>query len=109
MKKPNLTLACELAPEPLKELFATQELIDDLKTMNASISLGILDFSPERVEVVHQLNKAGIPVTAWLLLPKELGYWFNRSYAPDAQAIGVGRTGGGLAWEKVQCHPWIGW
>jgi hypothetical protein len=47
MEKPILTLACELAPEPLKELFAAPELINDLKTMNASISLGILDFSPE--------------------------------------------------------------
>jgi hypothetical protein len=86
MQKPNLTLACELEPEPLKELFANQELIDDLKALNASISLGILDFSPERIEVVRQLNKAGIPVTAWLLLPKEQGYWFNRDNSFEAIA-----------------------
>ena len=89
MTKPNLTLACELAPEPLKELFANKELIDDLKTLKAGISLGILDFSPERVEVVRQLNKAGIPVTAWLLLPKEQGYWFNRDNSYEA----IGRYG----------------
>jgi len=26
---------------------------------------------------VRRLNAAGVPVVAWLLLPKEQGYWFN--------------------------------
>lgn len=41
------------------------------------MSLGIIDLSHERAEVVQQLNAAGVPVVAWLLLPKEQGYWFN--------------------------------
>ena len=102
MNKPDLTLACELAPEPLKELFANQELIDDVKTLRAGISLGILDFSPERVEVVRQLNKAGIPVTAWLLLPKEQGYWFNRDNSYEA----IGRYGQFKTWTAKNKLRW---
>lgn len=104
MGKPILTLACELAPELLNELFAAPELINDLKTMNASISLGILDFSPERVEVVRQLNKAGIPVTAWLLLPKEQGYWFNRDNSYEA----ITRYGQFKTWTAKNKLHWEG-
>jgi hypothetical protein len=43
--------------------------------LNANLSLGLLDFSQQRAEVVKKLNRAGIPVTAWILLPKEQGYW----------------------------------
>jgi hypothetical protein len=35
---------------------------------------------------VQQLNAAGIPVTAWLLLPEEQGYWFNADNAHHAAA-----------------------
>ena len=52
-------------------------LIQDLVKMKASISLGIIDLSAERAEVVRRLNKAGLPVIAWLLLEKDQGYWFN--------------------------------
>ncbi len=75
--QPELTFFCELEPAPLQELFSLPELLDQLKELNATISLGLLDFSDERVAVVQKLNEAGIPVTAWLLLPKNQGYWFN--------------------------------
>ncbi len=45
--------------------------------LKASVSLGIIDFSQERASVVSRLNQADIPVEAWLLLPKDQGYWFN--------------------------------
>lgn len=73
----QLTFFCELDGPSLKRLFESRFVYDDLKTLGASISLGILDFSTERVEIVRKLNKLGIPVKAWLLLPKENGYWFN--------------------------------
>ncbi|HTX78914.1 MAG TPA: hypothetical protein VMC62_04565 [Longilinea sp.] len=84
MNHPHLTFFCELDPGPLKKLFADSNLVDQLKALNASISLGIRDFSPERVEIVKTLHAAGIPVTAWLLLPREQGYWFNLDNAPHA-------------------------
>lgn len=75
--KTEITFFCELRAEAVKKLFEDRFVFDDLKTLNAGISLGILDFSPERANVVRKLNRLCIPVTAWLLLPEEQGYWFN--------------------------------
>jgi hypothetical protein len=83
MTYPHLTFFCELEPEPLEQILS-EAVIDDLAALNASISLGILDLSPRRAEAVRRLNKAGIPATAWLLLPKDQGYWFNLNNAPQA-------------------------
>lgn len=77
MTPPKLTFFCELEADALKELFADGTLIGDLKVLKASVSLGIIDFSQERASVVSRLNQADIPVEAWLLLPKDQGYWFN--------------------------------
>ncbi|KPL84524.1 hypothetical protein SE15_05430 [Thermanaerothrix daxensis] len=77
MDKPVLTFFCELETEPLVALFASPDLLTQLKDLGAGISLGILDLSSERAAVVQRLNREGIPVHAWLLLPKEQGYWFN--------------------------------
>lgn len=82
--KTELTFFCELDGQNLKKLFENRFVFDDLKSLDASISMGILDFSAERVEVVRQLNLLGIPVRAWLLLPKEKGYWFNLNNSDDA-------------------------
>lgn len=46
-----------------------------LSKLDANISLGLLDLSAERAEVVKKLNRAKIPVTAWILLDKDQGYW----------------------------------
>ena len=82
--KTELTFFCELDGQNLKKLFENRFVFDDLKSLDASISMGILDFSEERVQVVRQLNLLGIPVRAWLLLPKEKGYWFNLNNSDDA-------------------------
>ena len=79
MPKPKLTFFCELPADELVKLFDGRFLIDDLKSLDVSLSLGILDFSKERAQLVKRLNKAGLPVIAWLLLPEEQGYWFNLS------------------------------
>jgi len=72
---PNLTFFCEVPAEQLKTLFANGQVLKQLKLLHANLSLGLLDFSAERAAVVKQLTRAGIPVTAWLLLPKGKGYW----------------------------------
>ncbi|WP_299028229.1 hypothetical protein [uncultured Thermanaerothrix sp.] len=77
MDKPILTFFCELETEPLTTLFASPDLLTQIKNLGARVSLGILDLSPERAAIVQRLNSEGIPVHAWLLLPKEQGYWFN--------------------------------
>lgn len=75
MQKPSLTFFCELEAEALSELFSGSKVTNYLTKLNANLSLGLLDLSPQRAEVVKKLNRAGIPVTAWILLPKEQGYW----------------------------------
>jgi hypothetical protein len=77
MPKPELTFFTELGAEPLTELFKNKTVTSDLKKLDAAVSLGILDLTEARAKVVKHLNKAGIPVIAWLLLPEEEGYWFN--------------------------------
>lgn len=103
MPLPRLTFFCELEDEPLMALF-DDGLIEDLIAMNAHLSLGILDMTPERAQVVRQLNLTGIPVIAWLLLPKDQGYWFNLYNAPQA----VARYQAFKAWTAEQDLRWEG-
>lgn len=86
MPKPKLTFFCELPGNELARLFDGRFIIDDLRDLDATLSLGILDFSEERAKVVQRLNKAGLPVIAWLLLPEEDGYWFNAENYDQAAA-----------------------
>ena len=101
----QLTFFCELGGPSLKKLFESRFVYDDLKTLGASISLGILDFSAERVEIVRKLNRLGIPVKAWLLLPKDEGYWFNmENHAKALQRYADFKTWSdekGLVWSGI--------
>jgi hypothetical protein len=83
MPIPRLTFFCELESEALQALLS-EPVLADLRALKASLSLGLLDLSPERAKSVRRLNQAGIPVIAWLLLPKSQGYWFNLDNAPHA-------------------------
>lgn len=103
--KPNLlTFFCELAPQPLVELFDTRGVVEDLQALQAGVSLGLLDFSPERAEVVRRLNRESIPVTAWLLLPVDQGYWFHAGNVLQARA----RYEAFRTWTAEQGLQWAG-
>ena len=104
MTHPPLTFFCELPPEPLTRLFDGRFLIDDLKALQATLSLGIVDFSKERAQLVKRLNKAGIPVIAWLLLPESDGYWFNIDNHEQAAARYVDFK----AWTTQHDLEWAG-
>ncbi len=99
---PVLTFACELEARPLQELFANPEIIEFLQATRSAVSLGLLDFSRERAAVVRQLNEAGVPVTAWLLLPRDQGYWFNLDNYPQA----VSRYGQFKTWSQENGLQW---
>ena len=86
MAFPRLNFACEQDTPALQALFAGDEVINDLQALHATVSLGILDFSPERAQTVKKLNQAGVPVVAWLLLPIDQGYWFHQDNATQAVA-----------------------
>jgi hypothetical protein len=83
---PRLTFFCELGAAALTALFADGSVVDTLRTLSAGVSLGLVDLSDERAEVVRQLNQAGVPVIAWQLLPEDEGYWFNQHNAAFAAA-----------------------
>jgi hypothetical protein len=101
---PKLTFFCELAAKPLQDLFADHSVTEQLVALGASVSLGILDLSPERVEVVRRLNQSGVPVVAWLLLPEDQGYWPNAANAPAV----VARYDQVRAWSADHGLRWAG-
>jgi hypothetical protein len=105
MAFPRLNFACELDTPSLQDLFADESVINDLRVLHASLSLGILDFSEERAQIVRRLNRSGVPVVAWLLLPMDQGYWFHQQNAPQAVAcyrtFKVWTQEFGLKWDGV--------
>ena len=80
----QLTFFTELDKGPLHDLFCKEGLIDQLTRLQAHVSMGMLDLSAERAEVVRKLNASGIPLIAWQLLPKEQGYWYHLGSADQA-------------------------
>jgi hypothetical protein len=83
--RPRLIFASDRQTGDLESLI-TPELISDLKELNAGIALSTEDLSPMRAEVVRKLNSAGVPMIAWIALPKEQGYYTNVSNAPQTAA-----------------------
>jgi hypothetical protein len=81
----HLSFFCELKGKEFNELFADTALIRELVEMKVALRIGLHDFSPERTSTIQRLNKAGIPLFAWLLLPEEDGYWFNMHNGEKAE------------------------
>ncbi len=104
MPKPELTFFTELPPIELTQLFEGRFVIDDLKALDAAVSVGILDLTEARARVIQRLNKAGVPVIAWLLLPEEQGYWFNINNYEQAAARYVTFK----AWTQQYDLKWAG-
>jgi hypothetical protein len=102
--RPNLKFACELDTGRLQALFSDPQVIADLVALDAGVVLRTSDLSTERGAIVQQLNRAGIPVTAWLALPKERGYFFNA----DNAAEGAPRFAEFKAWTTANGLRWAG-
>jgi len=105
MGRPVLTFACELPADRLTDLFSDGTVIDHLMALEAKVSLGILDLSAKRASVIQKLNATGVPVVAWLLLPKSQGYWFNVDNGPKAvaryAAFQLWTAEHGLVWDGI--------
>ena len=104
MARPRLIFFCELEPGPLQELFDDPTVLEALSALDAGVSLGILDLTSARAAVVRRLNQAAIPVVAWLLLPRDQGYWFHAGNAPLATA----RYEAFRAWTAEHGLQWAG-
>ncbi len=75
----ELYFFCTLEAKALGRLFEDRFVLDDLNSLGAGVSLAVMDFSNERAKAVQLLNKLGIPVIAWLMLPQEHHYWLTIS------------------------------
>jgi len=125
---PHLSFFCELPEKEFTELFSDSSLISELVEMQVSLRIGLHDFGEARTLTIQKLNKAGIPVFAWLLLPEENGYWFNMHNGEKAQKryedFKKWTTENQLTWEGIgldlepdmndaklaMTHPWkFGW
>lgn len=67
-------------------MFANPGVIASLAALHAEVAVPILDFSPERAQLVHFLNQQKIPAIAWMMLPKEEGLHLDADNAPAAAA-----------------------
>lgn len=75
MKPSRLSFFNEQDPPELAELVGSAAVLRELKTLNARVTMGLRDLSDERAEAVLRLDGEGITVDAWLLLPREQGYF----------------------------------
>ena len=103
MQQPRLTFACELDRVRLTALFSDASVIEDLKALGAHVILMLSDLSPERADVVQQLNVAGVPAVAVSLLPAEESYsslpracLLNIHNQPSHQTVSVKSCGSKL-------------
>jgi hypothetical protein len=85
VNRPHLLFACcNHGISAAQHLFADPDVIHDLRALDAGIVLDLPDFSPERRDLVHQLNSAGVPLVAWIEIPGEHGPYFNAGDIPEA-------------------------
>lgn len=102
MNAPNLTVFSELDQTAFARLFADPAVIEHVRGLDAGVCVGLRDLSTERAAVLRRLNEAGVPLTAWLLLPEDQGYWFNINNAPEAAA----RYAAFRRWTAVHALRW---
>jgi hypothetical protein len=85
--RPQLYFACcDQTTQQMEELFSKPEVIAELKNLQAGLAFAVTDFSPVRAQTARNLNAAGIPLVAWVQLPKEQGIYLTADDIPEAQA-----------------------
>jgi hypothetical protein len=86
----------------MQSLLTNANVLANLKSLHAGLGVAIVDFTPERAELVRRLNWEGIPVVAGLGMPPEQGFYFNAENAPEAAA----RFAAFDAWSREQGLRW---
>ncbi|MFZ0808233.1 MAG: hypothetical protein WAN03_18720 [Candidatus Sulfotelmatobacter sp.] len=82
--RPQLMFACcNQGKEALSALFADPAVFAELKELHAGLAIPTDDLTPDRARLIRQLNEAGIPVSAWMVLPGEEGYYINANNEPQ--------------------------
>lgn len=103
--RPHLSFFCELETTELEAMLEDGSVLQELRHLNAAVCLSTLDFSPQRAALTRRFMQAGIPLTAWLLLPRDEGYWSNLDNVEATQAryeaFKKWTLEYGLSWEAV--------
>lgn len=86
MPSPALTFFCELPEPELCALLDRAEVVDQVVALGAAVSMAFLDRSPGRARAVRELVRRGVPVTAWLVLPRHLGYFATADNVEEVRA-----------------------
>src|SRR5262245_46271220 len=103
-RRPDLIFGCDRQTSDLDALF-TPDLISQLRTLGAGVALSTEDLSPARARVVRRLMDAGIPMLAWIVLPKSQGYYVNAGNTAETAArfseFDAWTTENDLRWQAV--------
>lgn len=75
MKPARLSFFNEQDHCELTQLVNDAAVLGQLRALKAQVTMGLRDLSDERALAVQRLTDAKIPVGAWLLLPREQGYF----------------------------------
>lgn len=93
---PRVSFWTEVSPADALRLARNASLLSSLASSRAAVRVAVRDLSKERAELVTALNDAGVEVSAWLLMPRDEGYWFNALNAAKANE----RYDDFLAWTR---------
>lgn len=75
MKPTRLSFFNEQDAPELTDLVADAAVLGQLQALRAQVTMGLRDLSEERAAAVQRLCGEGVPVGAWVLLPREQGYF----------------------------------
>jgi hypothetical protein len=102
---PYLVFASDQSTGELESMLSEPGVVADLIDLKAGIALSLPDLGVDRASLVRQLNRDGIPVTAWLTLPTEQGYYLNASNGWQAEVrfddFEKWTTANGLRWAEI--------
>lgn len=103
-ERPHLVFAADQPEGALESMLAEPGVVEDLKDLKAGIALAP-DFTPDEANLVRQLNRDGIPVTAGVTVPAEEGYYLNAGNDREAEVrfadFEKWTTANGLRWSRV--------
>jgi len=86
MRPTRLSFFNEQDPPELADLVSDASVLRELRGLGAHVTMGLRDLSDERAAAVQRLTSEGIPVGAWLLLPREQGYFATHDNALAVEA-----------------------
>lgn len=101
MKPARLSFFNEQDPPELADLVGDAAVLRELRVLKARVTMGLRDLSNERAEAVLRLEGEGIAVDAWLLLPREQGYFATYDNVAAVEA----RVEAALRWRERHRLP----